>query len=395
MIFTLEALRAQFGDALLLHYGDATGPKLIVIDGGPGGVWLDALRPTLKKLAGDKQLTIQLLMVSHVDGDHIAGVLALTNELVKKKNNGEPLPYRIVKFWHNSFDSILGNGLETLGAAMRSAVKAVDTNAPLPLIFTGNGEQGRDTAALVATIDEGIDLRKNAKRLALQVNAPFPGLVMAPKQGKKVVNMGNGLKFTVVGPDEERLEALRVKWDQTVERIKNAENKEEAESLAADFANPASNSDPSPTNLSSIVVLAEADMGGGVTKRMLLTGDARGDFIYDGLERAGLLTGGKLHVDLIKVQHHGSDRNVTKGFFGKVTADHYVMSGDGITHGNPDIKTLEMLSAARGQDAYTVYLTYDQPHFRDFFEQEKANGKNYKVVFRKNSARSVSVKLGE
>ena len=33
-IFTLEALQAKHGDALLLHYGDAASPRLIVIDGG-------------------------------------------------------------------------------------------------------------------------------------------------------------------------------------------------------------------------------------------------------------------------------------------------------------------------------------------------------------------------
>ena len=47
--------------------------------------------------------------------------------------------------------------------------------------------------------------------------------------------------------------------------------------------------DKSVPNLSSIVVLAE--LGG---KSMLLTGDARGDKILEGMELAGLLeTGGK------------------------------------------------------------------------------------------------------
>jgi hypothetical protein len=247
----------------------------------------------------------------------------------------------------------------------------------------------------VATVDEGRELRKLAKPLDLEGNPPFNGLVMAPKTGKRVVKIGDGLKFTIVGPDEDRLEVLRAKWDVMVEKIKKAKNKEEAETLAADFANPASNSDPSPTNLSSIVVLAEADMGDGEKRTMLLTGDARGDYIYEGLKRAGLLTDGKLHVDLLKMQHHGADNNVTTDFFRNVTADHYVASGDGITHGNPDIKTLQMLSAGRGQDKFTIHLTYRQKHLQEFFDAEKAAGKKYKVVFREDSALSVAVKLGE
>jgi hypothetical protein len=67
--------------------------------------------------------------------------------------------------------------------------------------------------------------------------------------------------------------------------------------------------------------------------------------------------GGSFHVDVLKVQHHGSDRNVTPEFFTRVTADHYVFSGNG-QHGNPERNTLQMLADARGDDEYAVYLTY-------------------------------------
>ena len=95
--------------------------------------------------------------------------------------------------------------------------------------------------------------------------------------------------------------------------------------------------DKSVPNLSSIVVLAEA---GG--KRMLLTGDARGDKILEGL-RARRPAGrpartSKMHVDLLKVPHHGSANNLDDDFFERITADHYVFSGDG-EHGNPERET--------------------------------------------------------
>ena len=43
---------------------------------------------------------------------------------------------------------------------------------------------------------------------------------------------------------------------------------------------------------------------------MLLTGDVRGDHVVSGLQRANLLPGGKAHVDILKIPHHGSDRTV-------------------------------------------------------------------------------------
>ncbi len=75
-------------------------------------------------------------------------------------------------------------------------------------------------------------------------------------------------------------------------------------------------------------------------KRMLLTGDGRGDHLIQGLGQAGLLTDtGTCHVELLKLPHHGSDRNVTRSFLETVTADIYVASANG-KDGNPDLPTL-------------------------------------------------------
>ena len=50
MLFTLEALQAKHGDSLILHYGKPKSPKMIVIDGGPAGVYKESLRPRLEEL---------------------------------------------------------------------------------------------------------------------------------------------------------------------------------------------------------------------------------------------------------------------------------------------------------------------------------------------------------
>src|SRR5262249_41746751 len=111
--------------------------------------------------------------------------------------------------------------------------------------------------------------------------------------------------------------------------------------------------DKSVPNLSSLVLLAEVK-----GKRMLLTGDARGDRILEGLERAGLMEkGGKIEVELLKVPHHGSDNNIDEDFFERIIAKHYVFSGNG-EHGNPERESLEMLFKARGDDDYVMHLTY-------------------------------------
>ena len=65
-----------------------------------------------------------------------------------------------------------------------------------------------------------------------------------------------------------------------------------------------------------------------------------------------------MHVDMLEVSRTtAASNNVEHDFFERITADHYVFSGNG-EHGNPERETLEMLFAARGNDDYTIHLTY-------------------------------------
>jgi hypothetical protein len=188
----------------------------------------------------------------------------------------------------------------------------------------------------------------------------------------------------VVGPTQDRLEALQEHWDEELPAILAKERAAQEEAAAAAF------DDASVPNLSSIVVLAEA-----AGRTMLLTGDARGDFVLDSLEATGLLEpDGTLELDLLKMPHHGSFRNVEDVFFERLPADHYVISANG-QHGNPDIPTLEMLSAARGNDEFTLWLTNRESRLEEFFAAERARGKRYQVVFRDDDDGSVKVELGE
>jgi hypothetical protein len=141
------------------------------------------------------------------------------------------------------------------------------------------------------------------------------------------------------------------------------------------------------------VVLAE--MSG---KKMLLTGDARGDDILEGLQAAGLLDEPPLHVDLLKLPHHGSDRNVETDFFRKVIADHYVVSGDG-TDGNPEIAALRMISEARGDDDFVLHLTNRDGKndlgrkLQKFEAEERARNPGHELRFRETDALSLKVDL--
>jgi len=393
MIFTLEALEARQGDALLLHWGDPGEPRLIVIDGGPRGIYRRSVKPRLEELRAareepDEPLPVEILMVSHVDDDHIAGVLDLVAELVELDGEQRPLPWDVLTLWHNSFDDILGNQGDELLAALSASLGTVATSGAVPAGLPIH----REAALVLANVRQGRVLRQDAERLSLLLNDPFrhpadlerPGLVRATAGAPTEVPLDGGLTLTVIGPTQDRLEALQEEWDRELPAILRKEREKQQEAAAQAF------DDDSVPNLSSIVVLAEAD-----GRKMLLTGDARGDFVLDSLEATGLLEpGGTLELDLLKMPHHGSFHNIEDVFFERLPADHYVISANG-QHGNPDLPTLEMLSAARGDAEFTLWLTNREPRLEEFFAAERERGKRYQVIFREDDARSVKVELGE
>jgi hypothetical protein len=355
MIFSLDVRRARKGDCLLLHFGTPKEPGLVMIDGGPKAVYGPSLKPRLqeiraaRKLDKNQSLPVDVLMVSHVDDDHIQGILDLTRELLDSV--GAPL-VRVASLWHNSFDDIIGKDPKELTAAMTAQFGAASLEGELPDDATVESSEDEETVRsslkVLASIEQGHRLRDDAsnldhRNLGFRLNAQFNGrLIMA---AKRAVTVGNDLKCTVAGPMKPELQALQEKHDQWLKQQQKTGKPAEA-SLAAYV-------DPSVPNLSSIVVLAAFR-----DKRILLTGDARGDKILEGLELSGVLKKrAKMHVDVLKVPHHGSSNNLEVDFFERITADHYVFSGDG-EHGNPERESLEMLFKARGTAKFQIHLTY-------------------------------------
>jgi hypothetical protein len=353
MIFSLDVRRARKGDCLLLHFGTKAKPGLVLIDGGPKAVYAPHLRPRLleirraRQLADQKPLAVDLMMVSHVDDDHIQGILDLTREL--REAPGVPF-LSIRRLWHNSFDEIIGQDPEELTASVKSRFGPAALEGSLPAEATvdvGDAEAQKaavPTIQVLASIPQGHQLRLDAEALDVEPNPEFDGkLILAAKAD---IRLTNGPTFTVAGPMKPEVKALQKKHDEWLEDLE-AKGLTPEEALAAYV-------DQSVPNLSSLVLLVA--LGG---KSILLTGDARGDKILKGLELAGKLKApsGKLHVDVLKVPHHGSANNLAADFFQRITADHYVFSGNG-EHGNPERESLEMLLDARGGAPFTIHLTY-------------------------------------
>ena len=381
-VFTLEALQAAHGDSLILHYGPPTNPRFIVIDGGPKGIFKASLGPRLQEIhaaRGGGVLEIRLMMVSHIDDDHITGILDFTRMLRDLKDREAPLPFDVLTLWHNSFDDIAGR----VNASVGADVSVSD-------VLRSAKPKTAEGAAIVASVAQGRQLRLDADALGLNMNSGFDDLLQFSPSAK-ALNMGAHLAFTVLGPRQAELDALHAKWDREVKALLAKKKKKKtgggSELSAADLrALAAEFVDESIHNLSSVVVLAEFE-----GKRILLTGDARGDFILQSLREAKLVKNGKIAVDIFKVPHHGSVRNAAAELFETVIADHYVFSANG-RDGNPDPPTFDLIFKARPKGKYHLWLTNGVAAALTRIKKKKPAG--VMVHVRKSSSLSVLIELG-
>src|SRR4051794_21736003 len=214
MVFSLEALAAFHGDALLLHYGDSAHPQTVLIDGGPGQTYHTALRPRLRALrqqlvdagalAAGEPLPLALAMVSHIDDDHIGGMLALTQDT----DGGLGLPGQAswvdaAEFWLNSFDDVAGAG----GAPAALVPPAADEHA---------------MAAVVASVPQGRSLRGQVQALGWPLNPAPPaidGLVQAPDHGGRTVALDGDTSLLVVAPQAGDVARFRAEWDKQMQKL--------------------------------------------------------------------------------------------------------------------------------------------------------------------------------
>ena len=352
-MFELRVVQADFGDSLILVHAANGPPRHVLIDGGPAGVYDPHLRSELRRIrnaGGD----LELVVLSHVDTDHVTGLLDFFAELQDQRANGLPETIPVAALWHNSFARTIddGGGIQN---RLRTALALAQT-ATMPNAMAG-----------VMGIGEGQRLRLLAAQLEVPVNQGFPADLICVDDAPAPIQLG-GLTLRVVGPTRANLEELRGKWEEWLDDNEPALQSGDPRLMA--------NADQSIPNLSSIMLLAECD-----GRTVLLTVDGRSDHLLKGLAAANLLDAeGKLHVDVLKVAHHGSDRNATKTFFRKVTADTYVISANG-NPDNPDLATLIWIVEAAEQrgEEIDILATNQTPALTKLVEEYPPDELGYEL----------------
>jgi hypothetical protein len=345
-------LPAKQGDALWIEYGTEENTRRILIDGGPIGAYA-ALEEKLRKLPdGDKG--VELVVISHVDTDHIEGIIRL---MAAKRSQW---PFSPKDIWFNGWSHLVQTGV--LG-----------------------GREGDFLSALINN------------RAPDVWNKAFGGNVIAvePSEQPPTKELAGGMKITLLSPSPEKLKAMGKKWRKDVEKYQLEPGDLEGawEQLVEmkkykvakgvlggtdDLTKTLTKqlkTDQSAANGTSIAFLAEY-----AGKSCLFLSDAHWDLICESIKK--LIPAGqeRLKVDAVKLSHHGSRNNISKKLMSLIDAKHFLVSTDGSIHNHPNKPAIEAVLRWSVQKP-TLWFNYLSEHNEMWAKAPKNNKINYTVFY--------------
>jgi Metallo-beta-lactamase superfamily len=318
---SIDMLPARQGDALWVEYGDR--PHRLLVDGGVAETW-ERLKSRIEALPREER-HFELLLVSHIDLDHINGVLSLLKESAS-------LGATFGDVWFNGYRHLPDTDVESFGPVQGERLTRSLLDCGLPW----NEAFGR---AAVAVLDD---------------EEP-PARVLA-----------GGLAVTVLSPYPAQLERLRPVWAETVTEANLNPNiapeppvplPEGVESYGAppsvaQLVEGRFEPDSAPANGTSIALLLE--FGG---RAVILAADAYPDVLRASVER--LLRQRaveRLRLDAFKLPHHGSRKNVNLELLEMLECPLYLFSTDGTQTRHPHPEAVARVLVTAG--APTLAFNY-------------------------------------
>lgn len=373
--------------------------RRMLVDGGVGPAYSQHVAPALGKLRDDGE-SIDVIYLSHIDDDHIGGILQLMNDEVAWRihdfqvKNGNPnhkppkvpRPPKVKAIWHNAFHDLLKDNtgkIEDMLAASAAILPGAEHLSGIEQKAVK--ELASAQAELVTSIAQSIKLtrRVSPEQLGIKLNQPAKGKLMLVRPASTAAIKVGGMSFRIIGPFQKDLDNLRKEWQEWLKKnqkqlktIRAQAKKDESGFSAKEiddimlpkFAEAELLTELLPLdelatavklgdrkkvttpNLASLMFLAEE-----AGKTLLLTGDGHHSDIVLGLKHLKKLNGTHkgIHVNVLKVQHHGSEHNLDEEFCRTVTADNYVFCGNG-QHENPDVGVVQAIIDSRLGTASTL-----------------------------------------
>ncbi|EJG2018271.1 MBL fold metallo-hydrolase [Vibrio parahaemolyticus] len=293
-------LQAKNGDAILITFLDLqNNERNILIDGGTSSTYQYKAKNGKRengslKNAIDKLEKIDLLVLTHIDDDHIAGVL-------KWLESDDNATNKIDKVWFNSGDVLSEYFKKEVNKDLEPVLEKIinkDTSTKQGIKFT----------KLIS--DSGIWDKE---------------IISAPS--KKVYL---DVSFTFLSPSQKELELLSDKWDRDSKSLDTATKNDYSLTLKRHIETDSFSEDKSIPNGSSIAFIMEhRDI------KYLFLSDAHPSVVINSLIELGYSKENKLKVEFVKVSHHGSKHNTSYELLSLIDTNKYIFSSNGDIHKLP------------------------------------------------------------
>lgn len=339
-------LPALNGDCILVEFQTS---HYILIDGGYVDTYENYLLPTLKEIdaQGGK---LDVVVVTHIDGDHISGIIRLL----------EDMPIGIGEIWYNGYRHIQSVAVTTEEKetfAHRSICKESQSEE-CKLI---SAKQGCTLSALIA--QNGIPW-----------NTPGKGnTILAPMS----FTLGDAI-IHVLSPNNEDIRVLESFWKKRLIKdglLKKAHSEEYWDdayefSLSKDMpgfhfhekkvsksydlfklCKEVYEPDGSASNGSSISFVLETK-----GKRLLFLGDSHAETVVASLRALYDEEDAPYKFDVVKLSHHGSYNNNSPELLSLIVTDKWLVSTNGDKYNHPDMPTLaHIITKGKGMKLYFNY----------------------------------------
>ncbi|MDO5981595.1 MBL fold metallo-hydrolase [Flavivirga spongiicola] len=401
---SIELFPAANGDAILIEVGQ----QIILIDCGYISTYKEHLKPRLQALK-DEGKRISILIVTHIDADHISGAIAFLKE------NGsaqEPNIISIDDIWFNSYRHLHFQNKE-------SGSHADETD--FFEIPSGLESNNADDPNSLVSYSQGTSLGSLILKHGYTWNGAFMGST-AMADSPKVIQLNDGLSITVLGPTQEALDNMSNHWYKYLKTIFQGKLNEDAffddafelmmeemrQSDLEQLEQPDPSSpvavdhdwvtanykdlwshpeDKSPTNGASIIFMLEYDNGTDISKKLLFPGDSIPSQLLGQLQklvaqRADLELPVKL--DVFKVPHHGANKNNNPELIANILSEYYLFSTNGSGHySHPDMDTLAQIVKSHGTEKLkTLVFNYRQfERFTDLDNLQLKNKYKYQTIW--------------
>lgn len=383
----VEVFPAAEGDCFLISSKNST----ILIDAGVYSTYHDFLKPRLKALS-QSQGKLDLLVVTHIDRDHIEGVI----ELLKENGNSlNPSIIPIDQVWHNSYRHLQFTKQGHIGITETEILKSLITAGKLSRHSNDeskdiSAKQGSTLAALLLSggYSWNDSFHGEAINSDLQSNIPFTNFtirLLSPNSEKlsalsntwkrELKKLKYNFSFTSDALFDDALEfSLLMKGEETTEH--NIKSISKRTITFEDLVSVDDITDRSVTNGSSIAFILNIE-----GRNLLFLGDSHPDLIADQLQKITDEQGVPLHFDLVKISHHGSSKNTNTRLLDLIICTNYIISTDGTKHGHPDLSTLAKVINQSSSEKVYIYCNYHTENADYFTKSSIKPDCNYSFIF--------------